>query len=675
MRMSELPINPQQLPPTWALTTLGTLVDYGKTEKVEPYEIAPHAWVLELEDIEKNSSRIFQRVTQAERQSKSTKNRFELGDVLYGKLRPYLNKVVLADQPGFCTTEIVPLRTSAELDARYLFYWLKHPAFLKHVEAESHGMNMPRLGTDAGKAAPLVLAPRAEQTRIADQLETLLARIQACQDRLDAIPALLKRFRQTVLTAAVTGKLTADWREDHAHLAVASALAAQLNEVHRVAGGHKTGNAAPPTEGAHSLTAAMFPWQWSLLPLRELVAPDRPITYGILKPGPELEQGVPYVRVADFPNDQLKLEGIRMTSPEIDSAFKRSRLLPGDLLLSIRGTVGRLVRVPEALRGANITQDTARLSLQPLVNATYVEWALRSELLKSRMNAAIKGVAVRGINIGDVRALQIPLPSRHEQDEIARRIEQLMRVSDALQARLSSARSKSKTLVPAILSKAFRGELVEQDPRDEPATELLARLAESRDAQPRPARGRKRGAGAQPSTSQPNDVPDWLALPDGAWACPPDPEGLRASVLLTAVLRAWGGREAPQAQARLAYLLCEQPRLLSAVLPEALAQQWQRLVGDEARPVSAEVSVLQPAVNIAWRRAVIGMRARGDLLEVGAGADAKWALGAGADVIETKGWPQGRAGFVVGYLRAHGIESVLPTLEPAQREFVDARAA
>jgi len=208
--MSEATITPQSLPPSWTLTSLGAVIDYGKTEKAEPSEIPGNAWVLELEDIEKDSSRILQRVTQSQRQSRSTKNRFNAGDVLYGKLRPYLNKVVVADKPGFCTTEIVPIQAGPTLDARYLFYWLKHPAFLKHVEAASHGMNMPRLGTDAGKAAPLVVAPLPEQTRIANQLDTLLARIQACQGRLDAIPALLKRFRQAVLRAATSGALTAD---------------------------------------------------------------------------------------------------------------------------------------------------------------------------------------------------------------------------------------------------------------------------------------------------------------------------------------------------------------------------------------------------------------------------------------------------------------------------------
>ena len=87
------------------------------------------------------------------------------------------------------------------------------------------------------------------------------------------------------------------------------------------------------------------------LTLRDLVQPDRPITYGILKPGPEVDEGVPYVRVADFPNDMLNLAAIRKTSSAIDQQFKRSRLNEGDILLSIRGTVGRLVVVPVGARG------------------------------------------------------------------------------------------------------------------------------------------------------------------------------------------------------------------------------------------------------------------------------------------------------------------------------------
>jgi type I restriction enzyme S subunit len=115
----------------------GDVVSYGSTQKAEPSEIPSDAWVLELEDIEKNTSRILQRVTFGQRKSKSTENRFLAGDILYGKLRPYLNKVVRADEDGYCTTEIIPLKPPHGIVAGYLFYWLKTPAFLDYVTSVS----------------------------------------------------------------------------------------------------------------------------------------------------------------------------------------------------------------------------------------------------------------------------------------------------------------------------------------------------------------------------------------------------------------------------------------------------------------------------------------------------------------------------------------------------------
>lgn len=271
----------------------------------------------------------------------------------------------------------------------------------------------------------------------------------------------------------------------------ATHIVEEIQRSHVAAGGHRAGNASPPTEDVHDLTVSMFPRGWALLTLRDLVMPDRPITYGILKPGPELESGVPYVRVADYPSDQLNLSTIRNTSPEMDDEFKRSRLRHGDLLLSIRGTVGRLVLIPEELEGANITQDSARLSIQPAVNRDYVLWCLRSEMVQSRMKGSMKGVAVRGINIGDVRALQVPIPSRGEQDEIVRRVDVLFAFADRMEARYTAARRQVDRLTPALLDKAFRGELVPQDPDDEPASLLLERIRAARAHTPSSNRKRR----------------------------------------------------------------------------------------------------------------------------------------------------------------------------------------
>ncbi len=205
-----------ELPKGWVETELGNVTNYGSTIKPDLKNIEGDCWVLELEDIERDSSRLLKRSSFAERAPKSSKNVFLKGDVLYGKLRPYLNKMLIAPEDGICTTEIVPLKVPSELfENRFLFYWLKGKQFSDYVNAVSYGVNMPRLGTKDGKKAPMVVAPLAEQKRIVEKLDEVLAQVDTIKARLDGIPAILKRFRQSVLASAVSGKLTEEWREEN----------------------------------------------------------------------------------------------------------------------------------------------------------------------------------------------------------------------------------------------------------------------------------------------------------------------------------------------------------------------------------------------------------------------------------------------------------------------------
>ena len=105
------------------------------------------------------------------------------------------------------------------------------------------------------------------------------------------MPALLKRFRQSVLATATSGRLTEDWRELNPSLVDASSLLSRIRSEHSLVGGHKKGNASAPTEDVHLLSVEDFPAGWALTDLRELVDPSRPITGGILMPGPEKEFG------------------------------------------------------------------------------------------------------------------------------------------------------------------------------------------------------------------------------------------------------------------------------------------------------------------------------------------------------------------------------------------------
>jgi hypothetical protein len=264
-----------------------------------------------------------------------------------------------------------------------------------------------------------------------------------------------------------------------------------------------------------------------------------------------------------------------------------------------------------------------------------------------------------------------------EQREIVRKAEGLFSVADRIEARYTAMRAHAQRLAPQVLAKAFRGELVEQDPQDEPASVLLQRLAANVSAKAPSARGRPRTQPVVPPTSPTPQAPapiDWQTLLNNEWAAPVAAQDQAITVCLTAVLKAWG-QPMPEQEARLATLLCQQPRVFTTVLPAAQAMEWLRLVGEEAQPLPAQVARLQPASNSPWGQAIKRMRARGDLIEAGGGDDTTWSLGPGASAIVTAGWPDGRAAFVVAHLRTHGVASILPALAPADQAFVHVRAA
>ena len=165
---------PFDLPDSWEWARLGTLCNYGECENAESCDIDPAAWLLDLEDIEKDSGRLVQRKQKREVNSVSTKHRFSIGQVLYSKLRPYLNKVIVADESGYCTSEILPLDFGETVYNRYAQTFLMSPYFVEYATQCSYGVKMPRLGTQDGRNALVALPPLAEQHRIAKRVEALL---------------------------------------------------------------------------------------------------------------------------------------------------------------------------------------------------------------------------------------------------------------------------------------------------------------------------------------------------------------------------------------------------------------------------------------------------------------------------------------------------------------------
>jgi len=208
-----------KLPSNWVWTRLGEITNFGITEKLE--KIPDDIWVLDLEDIEKDTSRLLQKFKFSERRSLSDKNSFHGGDVLYGKLRPYLNKVIVADEPGVCTTEILPIRCYSTLDSDYLKNALKSPSFVSYVNARSYGMKMPRLGTEDGRKAVFPLPPLAEQHRIVAKVDELMALCDQLEaqhnNATDAHEQLVSYLLSTLTQSQDAEDFNANWQRIATH--------------------------------------------------------------------------------------------------------------------------------------------------------------------------------------------------------------------------------------------------------------------------------------------------------------------------------------------------------------------------------------------------------------------------------------------------------------------------
>jgi type I restriction enzyme S subunit len=466
------------LPPGWSFAPISQVS--RSCEQYTPADDETFEYV-DIGSVERRSKKIGQtRKLVGKDASSRARRKIRKNDVLVSMTRPNLNAVALVpdELDGQIASTGFDVLRARGVDPRWIFYAVRSRKFIERMSGLAKGALYPAVRSKQVREFEIPIAPYAEQVRIVERLDTLFLRIDSCRERLERTTTAARLLRQSILSAAVSGRLNQNLDSNNYENIDGLSLVDLINSKHEAAGGHKIGNAAPPSDDVHDLSIEMFPPGWGLVTLRDIVEPGRPITYGILKPGPSVDEGVNYIRVADYPNDQIEPNFVRKTTVAIDEEFKRSRLCTGDILISIRGTVGRAVLIPAEFNGSNITQDSARISVQSSVNNSYILWYLRSPIAQERLRKATKGVAVRGVNIGDLRALQVPLPSRSEQDEIVRRVESLFRSIERIENGSANALNRLDKLGPVVLAKAFQGKLFEQNPNDEPASNLLFRLSQ-----------------------------------------------------------------------------------------------------------------------------------------------------------------------------------------------------
>ena len=205
---------PFEVPESWCWVTLADISNYGECINVPVDKIPDNSWILELEDIEKDSGRLIQRRIKSNRIVNGVRHSFSKSNVLYSKLRTYLNKVLIADQDGYCTTEIMPITCKKGIMPEYLCHVLRSNYYVGYTTSLGYGVKMPRLGTNDALKSMIPVPPTSEQARIVSAIDRLSSAIDVLevnqQDALD----IATRIKTQILDLALTGKLVPQNQDD-----------------------------------------------------------------------------------------------------------------------------------------------------------------------------------------------------------------------------------------------------------------------------------------------------------------------------------------------------------------------------------------------------------------------------------------------------------------------------
>ncbi|EPM7857742.1 restriction endonuclease subunit S [Vibrio alginolyticus] len=364
--------------------------------------------------------------------------------------RMSLGKIVRASFDSAINQDLKALFVNREVDDYYFEYWYRSQGL--KIESLGTGTTVKGVRLEVINALEFPLAPLAEQKRIVEKLDEVLAQVDTIKARLDGIPGLLKRFRQSVLASAVSGKLTEEWR-----------------------GGPSSDSHQSPITVGNEVIASPNGWFWQKL--TDLA---------------KLESGhTPRKTVAEYWDDGdvywICLQDIRAAHGKIiqDTKFKptmlgiensSARLLPaGTVCFSRDISVGYTTIMGKEM---STTQHFANWICGSKLNNKYLMYAFMAA--KRHLTETGQGTTVKTVYMPALKQFHLLTPPLIEQKEIVRLVDQYFAFADTIEAQVKKAKARVDNLTQSILAKAFRGELVAQDPNDEPADKLLERIAKAR---------------------------------------------------------------------------------------------------------------------------------------------------------------------------------------------------
>ena len=404
---------------------------------------------------------------------------------MYGSI----GKLGINLQPVASNQAIAFLRPDARLTSTSFMYWALR-AHRPHLVERGQGGTQQNISQTILKALEIAVPPPAEQGRIVAKLDALTARTAAARAELDRIPLLAARYRQAVLAAAFSGEMTADWRARGGYIGegedLRNRILGQRAERRRTEGLRGKGaNRSVPQE-ATDLPALPEAWVWMTF---DECSWD--MTVGHVGPMKDryVGKGVPFLRSLNVKANSIDRRNLVFIDQDFHAALAKSRLTSGTIVVIRTGEPGVAAVVPEELDGANCSDLVICRpvdALNPHFAARYANSDFATRIIQGNQ----VGVAQQHFNVGAMSVLPVPVAPEAEQEEIVRRVDRAFAEIDRLAAEAAAARRLLDRLDQAILAKAFRGELVPQDPADEPATVLLDRIRAERAGAPARRRGR-----------------------------------------------------------------------------------------------------------------------------------------------------------------------------------------
>lgn len=441
-----------ELPAGWALVRLGEVlqgVEAGRSFRcIERPPTSNERGVIKVSAVSWGRFQEEESKTVPPDEAVDERARIKVGDLLFSRANTIelVGACVLVDKVNkqlYLSDKILRLNVALDI-RRWIYRYLSSPQARKEMSEASSGnqLSMRNISQSALSQLSLPIAPEHEQVRIVDKLDSLLARVDACRERLDRVPGILKRFRQAVLAAATSGELTREWRgESKEHL------------------------------------PEQTPRTWS----RCLIKEAGRVQLGRQR-SPKYHSGSnmrPYLRVQNIFEDRIDLSDVmEMDFPGED--FERYKLHPGDILLNEGQSpefLGRPALYNGELPGACFTNTLIRFQAHEFVSPDFALLVFRHYMHAGRFSS--EGTITTNIahlGAGRFGNIEFPLPSLAEQAEIVRRATILLSFADHCENEVKRGRSAADRLTPSLLSKAFRGELVPQDHSDEPASIALSRL-------------------------------------------------------------------------------------------------------------------------------------------------------------------------------------------------------